>query len=32
MAPMVVTMVRMMEYQMGSNPRAIPSGKKIGNG
>ena len=29
-APMVVTMVKMMAYHMGSNPRAIPKGKKIG--
>ena len=29
-APNVVTIVRIMEYHMGSKPRAIPSGKKIG--
>ena len=29
-APIVVTMVRMIEYQIGSKSRAIPNGKKIG--
>lgn len=29
-APNVVTIVRIMEYQIGSKPRAIPRGKKIG--
>ena len=30
MAPIVVTIVRMIAYHMGSKPKAIPSGKKIG--
>ena len=29
-APNVVTIVKIIEYHTGSNPRAIPSGKKIG--
>ncbi len=29
-APIVVTIVRIIPYQMGSNPRAVPSGKKMG--
>jgi hypothetical protein len=29
-APIVVTMVMMMEYQITLKPRALPSGKKIG--
>ena len=29
-APTVVTIVKIIEYHIGSKPRAIPSGKKIG--
>ena len=29
-APIVVTMVRMIAYHIGSKPRASPNGKKIG--
>ena len=28
--PIVVTTVKIIEYHMGSKPRAIPSGKKMG--
>ena len=29
-APMVVTMVMIIEYQIGSKPNAFPNGKKMG--
>ena len=29
-APIVVTIVRIIEYHTGSKPNAIPNGKKIG--